>query len=67
MELGRSSKTHRVAHGQNVIDAQSTRVTLSMNVAERDALRALAREHGTTVSGLIQSWIDERRGATPCR
>ena len=65
LELGRSSRTHRVAHGQNELDAQSVRVTLSMTAAERDALRALAKARGTTVSGLIQQWIDERCDVAP--
>ena len=65
MELGRSSKAHRMSLGQNVIDASSTRVTLSMTAAEREALRAVAKARGTTVSGLIQSWIDERCDVSP--
>ncbi len=60
MELGRSSKNHRIADGVNAIDAQSIHVTLSMTAKERDVLKAIARKHGTTVSGLIQSWIDAR-------
>ncbi len=65
MELGRSSKTHRIRDGANVVDAESVRVTLSMTAAERDALRSIAMARGTTVSGLIQSWIDERCDVVP--
>ena len=65
MELGRSSKTHRIRDGVNVVDAQSVRVTLSMTAAERDALREIAKARGTTVSGLIQQWIDERCDVVP--
>ncbi len=65
MELGRSSKTHRIERGQNALDAQSVRVTLSMTAHERDALKAIASRHGTTVSGLVQRWVDERCGTLP--
>lgn len=59
LELGRSSKAHRIRDGANVVDAESVRVTLSMTAAEREALREIAKARGVTVSGLIQQWIDE--------
>lgn len=65
LELGRSSKTHRISNGSNPVDAESVRVTLSMTAAERDALREIAMVRGTTVSGLIQSLIDERCHVVP--
>ena len=65
MELGRSSKTHRIGNGSNPVDAESIRVTLSMTAAEREALREIAKARGTTVSGLIQSWVDERCDVAP--
>lgn len=65
MGLGRSSKAHRIRDGANVVDAESVRVTLSMTAAERDSLREIAKARGTTVSGLIQQWIDERCDVVP--
>ena len=65
MELGRSSKSRRIRDGANVVDAESVRVTLSMTTAEREALREIAKARGTTVSGLIQSWVDERCDVVP--
>ncbi|MBR3225416.1 MAG: hypothetical protein IKF78_08845 [Atopobiaceae bacterium] len=65
LELGRSSKTHRICDGPNVVDAESVRVTLSMTAAERAALREIAKARGMTVSGLIQQWIDERCDGAP--
>ncbi|MBR3158510.1 MAG: hypothetical protein IKG18_02895 [Atopobiaceae bacterium] len=65
MEFGRYSKAHRIRDGANVVDAKSVRVTLSMTATEREALREIAKGRGTTVSGLIQSWIDERCDVVP--
>lgn len=59
MERGREAKARRLATAENASDAEAVRVTMTMTRGQHHAIKCLAFERGTTVSGLVQDWIDK--------
>ena len=58
VERGRDARIRRVADARSADDAKVVRVTMSMTKAQHRALKQYALDHDTTVSGIVQGWIE---------
>lgn len=59
MERGREAKARRLASAENEADAEAVRVTMTMTKGQHRAVKRYALDKDTTVSGLVQEWIEK--------